>query len=279
MKKAITAIVPTYNEEKNLARCLSSLRWCDELIVIDSFSTDNSVKIAESFGAKVLINNYISYSHQVVFGVEHAANDWILIVDADEEVSDNLKNEIEEVLNQNSNKFFVYEIPRKVFFLGRWIEHCGWFPDFQIRFFHRDYVIINLQQVHGGFIPKTETKKLNGLVYHYSYKNIFEYINKMNWYTSNVIADRIKSGKKSKSNWYNLILNPISNFIRIYFVRKGYKDGIQGLVLSICDTIYNLVLYMKLWEYNHAKSKNLDLPPTTNEELRQSGYTFREKNE
>lgn len=255
-----TVIILTYNSGEYIYRCLNSVKWTDEIIIVDSFSKDNTLEIARSYNAKILEHAFDGYTKQIERGIQQAGNKWILVIDSDEELSPELQDEIKN-LNVNDESISGFELNRKVFFLGKWIEHGGWYPDYQFRLFDKTKVKMTTHEIHDSIQPTSGKQKLNGILYHYTYKNLYEYLERINNYTSRAVTDTINSGKKFK--WYKLILNPLSTFLRMYFVNKGYKDKMQGFILALYSAIYNLVLYSKLWEYQYSAANKLELPPIT----------------
>lgn len=262
----ISAVVLTYNSSYNIKRCLESVQWADEIVVIDSFSIDETVSIAKQHNAKVIEREYSGYSRQIEFGMQNSKNEWILILDSDEEVSGELRQEIES-LDEKSIGVTGFEIPRHVFFIGKWINHGGWYPDYQFRLFDRRKADIKHYEVHGSFQSQSKSK-LKGKIYHYTYRNLFDYIERINKYTSLETGNTVLGRGLKPVKWYNLLLNPLSKFLRMYFVHKGFKDGMQGLILALFSAFYTLASYAKLWEYKNSVDNKLELPPITNKDFK-----------
>jgi glycosyltransferase involved in cell wall biosynthesis len=263
----LSVIVITYNEESNIERCLRSLSFADELIIIDSFSTDSTTEKARQFTDKIIKHEYDGDIHQRVRGFSAAKNEWLMYVDADEEISDELKDEIQKVIVSKDSADGYYVV-RKVFSFGKWIMHGGWFPDRSFRLFKKDKYIPEYAEVHGGFTTKGHIGVLNGFLYHYSYPTIGDYLRKMNDYTSLQVSNKLKTDKVESVGIMKILFSPISHFFRRYFSQKGYKDGRVGFVLAVLSAISTLALYSKLWECLHKKRNNLPLPPITNAEVR-----------
>jgi len=263
----LSVVLITLNEERNIDRCLRSVQWADEIIVVDSFSRDRTVERACAYTEKVYQHEYLGSTRQMERGIGYASGDWILFIDADEEVSEELAREIQEVLRESSD-ITGYEILRKPWAFGKWIEHGGWFPDYQFRFFRKDSYSVNHEEVHGGFAPRGRAGRLSGCVYHYTYETIYAYVARMNEYTSLQVSNRLEANPGAVTRWHNLILNPLSHFLRMYFSKKGYKDGFHGFVLALLDATYSMLLYAKLWEYRLSQREGRGiLPPITNSEL------------
>jgi glycosyltransferase involved in cell wall biosynthesis len=263
----LSVVLTTLNEEENIDRCLGSVRWADEIVVVDSFSNDRTLERVRCYTDKVYQHEYEGSSRQVEWGISRATGDWVFVIDADETVSKELAEEIRAVI-RGSNNAAGYEVPRRPFAFGRWIEHGGWFPDYQFRLFRRDGYQADHREVHGGFRTAGPTGRLNGFLLHHTYTTIASYVGKMNDYTSLDVSNKLRNDPRARSGWQNLILNPLSHFLRMFVSRKGYKDGVHGFVLAALDALYSLALYAKLWEYRMREAEGAGLlPPITNLEL------------
>ncbi len=262
----VSVVLVTLNEERHIDRCLESVRWADEIVVVDSFSWDRTVDRARRYTDKVIQHEYLGYTRQLVRGIEYATGEWILLIDGDEEVSEELAAEIRTVMRSPGAEVG-YELLRKPHAFGKWIEHGGWYPDWQYRFFRKDGCIVNHEEVHGGFAPRGPHGRLKSPVYHYTYETIHDYLARMNEYTSLQISNRLKANPAAHARWYNMVLNPLSHFLRMFFSRGGYRDGFHGFVLAALDSIYAMASYAKLWEYRMRQAENGPLPPITNAEL------------
>jgi (heptosyl)LPS beta-1,4-glucosyltransferase len=258
-------VLITLNEERNIDRCLSSVRWADEIVVVDSFSSDATVERARHYTPHVFQNEYLGSTRQMEWGIEHTTGDWILLVDGDEEVSAELAAELRETVRDTTMTGF--ELLRKPWAFGSWIQSGGWFPDYQLRFFRRDAYAVDHQEVHGGFTVRGPRGRLGGLVYHYTYESIAAYLDRMNEYTSLQVSNRLKDTPLASARWYNLLLNPASHFFRMFISRKGYRDGMNGFLLASLDALYSMALYAKVWEYRMKQKSGSPLPPITNKEL------------
>jgi glycosyltransferase involved in cell wall biosynthesis len=263
----LSVILVTLNEERNIDRCLGSVRWADEIIVVDSFSTDRTVELARAYTDKVYQHEYPGTSKQVERGIGYATGDWMFLIDADEEMSPELAADVQRVLREGTD-MAGFSFVRKLRAFGRWIEHGGWFPDYQFRFFRKDSYYPEHQEIHGGFNTKGKKGQLNGYLYHHTYETIHMYVEKMNEYTSLHVSNKLKDNPDVGVRWYNLLLSPLSHFLRKFFSNKGYKDGFHGFVLALLDATYAMLMYAKLWEYRmRQKEGRGELPPITNAEL------------
>ncbi|MCD6116265.1 glycosyltransferase family 2 protein, partial [bacterium] len=180
------------------------------------------------------------------FALSKARGDWVLFVDADEVVTDELREDI--LARAGKEKYNGYYMNRKNHFLSQPVNHCGWAPDFVMRCFRKDKVAIPETDIHEGFKVDGETAQLKGNLLHYSYNSISEYFRKMNRYTSLEVEDKLKRIGNKKIHWYDILLHSLSRFSRMYFTKKGYKDGITGFFVCFFSSVYLFVLYSKMWE-------------------------------
>ena len=243
----IAALVLTYNEEDYIKECLESIKWVDEIVIIDSYSSDETIKIARNYTDKVYKKEFFSFSEQRNYGINKIKSDWILSIDADERVSDELKNEIQREINKNINKVG-YKIPFHNHFLGKWIKYCGWYPDYHLRLFKRGKGDFGNNKVHEEVNITGEIGKLTGYINHFSYDNLSEFISKTDYYTNLAAEEMYEKNKKFKL--IDLIIRPFWRFFKMYFLKKGYKDGSYGFILSSLYFIYGFIKYAKLWELN-----------------------------
>jgi glycosyltransferase involved in cell wall biosynthesis len=251
MREKISAIIIANNEEKNIRECLESVNWCDEIILVDSESTDRTVEIAKEFTDKIFIKKWEGFAVQKRFSLEKASNEWVISVDADERVSPQLKNEIEKILDSNA-QFDGFKIPRENYFLNKKIKYCGWGNDFQLRLFKKSKAKVTDRKVHEGFIVDGNVGKLDNALIHYTHQKISETINKINHYST--LEAEEKFGKK-KVKPLQILTHPIAAFLNHFISRKGYKDGVHGLMISLIHAMTNMLTYMKLWEMQNKKSK------------------------
>jgi len=260
----LSVIIIAKNEEKNIARCVKSVLWADEIIVVDAESTDNTQKIAKEIGARVIVRKWEGYAIQKEFALLQASCSWALSLDADEEASHELKKEIQQIITSN-NSYDGYEIPRKSFFLGKWIRYGGWYPGYQLRLFKKSKTHMNHRPVHEGFSVEGAIGKLKGNIIHYTYRSLRHYLEKMNEYSSLDVMNKFSANKKIR--WYNFTLNPFSAFIRMYVSLRGFKDGFHGFLLACYSALHVLVIYAKTWEYQTSGKYRTTLPPVTSGEI------------
>ena len=237
----ITAVVVTHNEEDNIRDCLKCLDFVQEILVIDTESSDKTVEIASRMGAKVIKTEIIYPEEKKNSGIESAAFPWILVVDADERVTPELKSEIERVLeNPEFNGYWIY---RKNFFLGKEIKYCGWRGDKVIRLFKKNAGEYPKKRVHGKLRLNGAAGVLKSKLLHHSYRNVSDYFKKIDIYTKWNACDL----KGKKVCGCKLFLNPVSRFIKMYFFRLGFLDGIYGFILCVMASFSVFIKYLRIY--------------------------------
>jgi glycosyltransferase involved in cell wall biosynthesis len=239
----ISIVVLTKNEESNIVRCLkSTLPLSGEIIVVDSLSEDRTVEITKSFTDKIYLNPWPGFAKQREFALTKASHEWILWLDADEDLSQEL---VLEIQNLDFGKDGYY-IPRLVHYLGRWIKHCGWYPDYTLRLFKKNKGSFTDVLVHEAFDLKGETGKLKNPIFHYPYRDIAHHIEKMNVYTT--LASQQMHQKGKRASIFSILSHSFFDFIKMYVIRLGFLDGSQGLINSILGSYYVFLKYIKLHE-------------------------------
>jgi glycosyltransferase involved in cell wall biosynthesis len=239
------------NEEENIRECLESVKWADEIIVVDSFSIDKTIEIAKEYTGKIYQEEWKGYSKQREFALSKVSEKWVFPLDADERCSAELKDEILSVIN--ANKYISgYRIPRRSFFLGKWIKHCGWYPGFQTRLFLKDKVSVADRLVHEGYEIDGEMGFLKNDILHYTVNSISDYMSRVNNYSS---LQAVEKSNKKKIKLYDILLRPVAAFFQSYIFKKGFLDGIHGLMVTSFDIITNMLTYMKAWELQHKSNK------------------------
>ncbi len=241
--QALSVVIITLNEEKNLPSCLQAVKdIADEIIVVDSFSTDKTVEIAEQYGAKVVQQEWLGYAKQKNFANSLAKNDYILSLDADEVLSDELKHSIQAVEKWDG----AYEFSRLTNYCGSWIRHCGWYPDKKTRIFPKKDTLWEGDFVHEtlNLLPNTITHCLKGDLWHYSYHNREEHYNQIDKYSSLHAQKMYSKGKKA--HWFKLFLSPAFKFFRTYILQLGCLDGTAGYYVSKISAKAVYLKYKKL---------------------------------
>lgn len=255
----ISAVINTRNEEKNIRYCLESVKWCDEIIIVDMESDDKTVEIAREYTDKI-------YSHEKVmafdvarkFAVEKASGDWVLLVDADELIPNSLKMKLIETAFGDA--IDVLNLPRKDYVMGAWIENTGFWPDYQPRFFRKGSIVFT-EHVH-KFMHIADCARIQYLsaeekyaIEHFAYIDAEQFVEKLNRYTNIEAGEYFSKGIKFDK--YKLIKSFIGEFLTRYIGMKGYKDGIRGLFVSLMMGMYRMVSYIKLWELYEYRDKSV----------------------
>ncbi len=253
MEKLSVTII-TYNEEKNIRDCLNSVKWADEIVVVDSFSTDKTIEICREYTDRVYQNKWHGFVEQKNLTLSKASNNWVLSIDADERISDELREEIRGLLN-NSLKFDGYYIPRKTFYVKKWILHCGWYPDYKIRLFKKDngrWEGTGGTAIHESVKVDGKTGYLNGDILHYSFPTISSHLKTINSFTSISAMENFKKGKKA--GILSILFRPLFNFFKMYILKQGFLDGLPGLIVSILSSYHVFIKYTKMWEMERQKT-------------------------
>lgn len=260
MDKKISVVINTFNEEKNIERVIKSVEWASEVVVCDMHSGDKTVSVARELGAKVILRKKVDYVEPARnFAISKATGDWILILDADEEIPESLSKRLQELVRKRISSDFV-EIPRKNIIFGKWLKHTGWWPDYQVRFFKKGTVLWN-NQIHSRPETKGAGLKLEPeekwAILHRNYQTIGDFLDRMNRYTQVQVEELVKSGYKFK--WQDLFEKPTGEFLSRFFANRGFEDGVHGLTLSLLQAFSNLVVYLKAWEREKFKQQDLGL--------------------
>jgi glycosyltransferase involved in cell wall biosynthesis len=242
----ITATVITFNEEHNIAAALESLRWADEIIVVDSESTDHTVEIACRFTDRVFVRSWPGYSAQKNFAAEQASSVWIFSLDADERVSEELKREIEQIKRGAEPTAAAFEMPRSTYYLDRWIKHSGWRPDYKRRLYNRDCARWRGEFVHETLEIDGEVQRISGNILHYTIRDASEHHLRMDRYTTLAAEEAHLRGESA--SLVTLLLSPTLVFVRSYVLKLGFLDGLPGLAIARFAAHYDFLKKLKLWE-------------------------------
>ena len=242
----VSAVVIAYNDEPNMRPCLESVKWADELIVVDSHSTDATEAISREYTDTVFQHEFSGFGKLRNDAVAHASHDWILSLDTDERATSELQEEIRSKLDQGpeAQAFFV---PRRNYFLGRWIKRSGWYPDYrQPQFFHKNHLRYKEDLVHESFELDGRLGYLKGHVDQYPFRDVDQYLVKMDRYSTLMAEEMVKRGRRF--HVHQLLSHPLFTFFKMYVMRRGFLDGKPGLILAGLYAYYTFVKYAKLWE-------------------------------
>ena len=242
----ISACVTAGNEEDKIAACLASLTWCDELVVVDSFSRDKTFEISKQFTPHVHQHPWEGYIAQKNYIRSLASHPWILFVDADEVVSDELRADIEGEFERGPGDVVGYRFPRMVHYLGKWIRHGEWYPDIKLRLFRKDRGFSEGQEPHDRVTVDGPVKTLRTPLYHFTYDDLSDHIHTINRFSS--ISANEKFSRGEKFSWADLLVRPPWRFVKSYFIKRGFLDGPQGFIVALMSSFGVFVKYAKLLE-------------------------------
>ena len=255
----LSVVINTLNEAKTLSVAMRSVKeLADEVVVVDMGSTDETVSIAKKLGAKVYVHTRLAYVEPARnFAIDKAENEWILVLDSDEEVSSTLAKKIKEVVEANIYDYV--RIPRKNIIFGHFMQHTHFWPDYNVRLFRKgkvkwSNVIHTVPGVDGKGLDFEKREEL--ALIHYHYTSVEQYVERMNRYTTVQAELKVKNGYKF--TWRDMLVRPTNEFLSRYFGDEGYKDGVYGLALSLLQGFSELVFYLKIWQAE--KFANIDLP-------------------
>lgn len=248
----LSAVVITYNVESDIANCLRSLTFADEIIVVDSFSTDKTVEIARQFTDKISFREFTGFSDQWNAAIDLAQHEWILMIGADEVVTDGLINEIKSAME--NGKCDGYRMPRLTYFLDKPIRNCGWYPDYQLRLARKSKYRIPYRLVHETMEIDGKCGTLKNDLLHFSYHSLGDYMKKMTLYARSAAEQRQLEDRKFRLR--DLLFAPGLTFLKLYVLKQGYRDGLHGFVLCALSECSVFLRYSMLWEMTmQSKSK------------------------
>lgn len=240
-------VIITKNEEKNIGRCLESVKWANEIIVVDSGSTDKTIDIAKSYQARIYNQPWLGFGLQKNKAINYCTSDWVLSLDADEEVSAVLRESIQQAIKDNSHN--LYQFKRLSQFCGRWIQHGDWGRDIITRLFKRGVAYFSEDIVHEKLIFKEKAKIISGMLYHYSQPHIAVSLKKMNEYSNNTASVLFAKGRKA--SLLKASLHKHWTFFRSFVMRCGFLDGGRGYLIAKLSAYGAYFKYIKLWEKWH----------------------------
>jgi glycosyltransferase involved in cell wall biosynthesis len=241
----LSVVIVTKNEEKNIREAIESIKKASEIVIVDAFSTDKTLDICREYTDKIYQSQWSGYAQQKQKAVELAQGPWVFILDSDERFTNSLWREVEDVV-KNNELYSGYYIPRKNFFLGKWIRHGGWWPDYTLRLFLKDRVQVEDRKVHEKVVVNGQVGYLNNPLEHYTYRTLSDYIKKMDIYSTLSAEELIEKG--ANPGKITLVVNPLFTFFKMFFLRVGFMDGIHGLILATLYSHYTFLKYSKVWE-------------------------------
>jgi glycosyltransferase involved in cell wall biosynthesis len=252
----LSVTIVTYNEGANIRRTLESVKWADEIVVVDSGSADDTVSVCREYKAKIVNEGKIGVAKVKNIAIDNATGDWILSLDADEPVEQRLAEEVRAIIASPS-ALDGYRIPRRTFFLDQEVRHGGWYPDYNLRLFRRGKGRFEERAVHESVKVQGDVGVTKNAILHYAYPDISLFMNKMNTYSSlNVKVMMQKGIRPAQTSSLNLLIRPLFTFVYKYFFRLGFLDGKRGLVLNMIHSYYVFAKYAKAWEFQEKNRTN-----------------------
>lgn len=249
MAPKLSIAIITYNEEANIRRTLESVTWADEVVVLDSGSTDGTLAICREYTDRVIHRDWLGFARQKNAALEQTTGDWVLSLDADEPVEPMLAQEIRNIIASPAARDG-YLIPRRTFFLGKEIRHGGWYPDYNLRLFRRGRGRFEDRAVHEAITVQGAVGRTRSAILHYAYPDLASYMASINKYSSLAVSVMDERGiGRFKTSWVNILLRPIFTFVLRYVFRLGFLDGKHGLVLNLFHSSYVFAKYAKAWEH------------------------------
>ncbi len=247
----ISVLILAKNEGHNIRACLESVRWADEIVVVDTGSSDDTVEQAQIWGANVLQTEWQGFAGTKNWGVNHLTREWVLWLDADERVTPELAEEIRGTLSNPEKDG--YEIPRKANFLGHWILHGGWYPGYVLRLVRRELAHFEESRVHEGLMRPPKVGRLRNPLLHFTDPTLEHYLAKFNRYTSLAAEDLHEKGRHFHLT--DLLIRPVHLFLKMYFFKAGFLDGFAGFLLAQLSAFYVFTKYAKLFELQMKDAK------------------------
>lgn len=251
----VTAIIPTGNEERHIAEAIKSVHWADEVLVVDSLSTDKTVEIARAHGARVIQREYGYSASQKNWAIPQASHPWIFLLDADERCTPELEQEIKTLLKKGTD-IHAFWIHRVNHFMGKRINYSGWQGDKVVRLFRRDTCRYQDLKVHAEIESSGPISKLKQKIVHYTYVDLASYLRKADRYTTWGALDRFEKFQKSgrRIGWPYLLFRPLGRFVRHYVWRLGFLDGTHGLVVSLLSSYNIFIRALKIWRMQNGET-------------------------
>lgn len=246
MKIPVSVAIITKNEEKNIRDALESVKDFEEIVIVDSFSDDRTVELCREYTDKIFQIEWKGFAKQKQFAIDKVTLPWVLVLDADERVTESLKREIvEAIMAKDIDGYF---IPRKNFFLGKWIKHSGWWPDYTLRLFKRDKGKMKEREVHEKIVIDGRADYLKEPILHYTYQSIEEFIRKMQRYSTLSAMEFLRKNPSKYMILIKMIFAPVFTFFKMFILRLGFLDGIRGFILAVFYSFYSFLKYAKSWE-------------------------------
>lgn len=251
----VSAIIVCFNEQDRIQDCLESVSWCDEIVVVDSFSTDRTPEICRRYTDRFIQRQWMGYRDQKAYAHSQASKDWVLLVDSDERVTAELKEEVVSALATEDGQYAGYAVPRLVYYLDRWWWRGGWYPDYDVRLFRRERASWGGSDPHEKILVNGPVRRLRHPLHHYSYRNIDDHVQRINRFTSISSKELRKEGGRWRLS--DALLRPFVRFFRSYVLKRGFMEGFAGFYVAVTAAVYVFLKYAKLWEIELEEKRKL----------------------
>jgi len=244
----VSVIIIALNQENNIVPCLETVRWADDIVVVDSGSRDRTLELARPFTDRIFTINWPGFGAAKNYALDQARGDWVFSLDTDERVSEPLREEMLSVI-QAGNQFAGFRVPRKNYFGGRWIRRLGWYPDYTLRLFRRDKGRFRERAVHEEVLVDGPVGLLQNPLDHYSYDSVSDYLARQDRYARLAAREMLREGRRPRAG--ELFWRPCGHFLKLYFLRLGFLEGRLGYTLALLSSLYNFLKYYYLRELLH----------------------------
>lgn len=251
---SLTVLIPCYNNADIIERCLRSVTWADEILLCDSFSTDDTLAIGARFGARIIQHEYINSAKQKNWAIPQASHPWVLLVDTDEVVPPELQQEIRAFLEDPPSDVDACRIARRNIILGRWVSDLTLWPDYVTRLFRRETARYEEREVHADIVVPGRVHTLQHPLIHYGTPTWSKQISQLDRYTRYQAIEYYRQGRRF--SWWRILTRPLAAFFYYYAWTRGYRHGMRGLFLSVHAAIYSFYTYAKLWEMEQRPTSN-----------------------
>lgn len=242
----ISAVIICFNEEDRIGSCLQSVAWCDETVVVDSFSTDGTLKICSRYTDRIIQRRWTGYGNQMAFAVAQARQPWVLLLEADERVTPELQEEIRKSLVTYGDRTAGFALPRLVTYLGRKWRRGGWYPDYKIKLFRPHLAFFRGDEPHPKVLVHGQVRRLENPLRHHTYRDITDHVDRINRYST--IASQVMNRQGRRWRRIHAILRPAGRFLRFYVLKRGFLEGFPGFFVAATAAYYVFLKYAKLWE-------------------------------
>jgi glycosyltransferase involved in cell wall biosynthesis len=249
----ISVYMITFNNERTVERAIQSVGWADEIVVVDSYSTDQTLEICRRYTGKVSQRKWPGHQEQYQHAADLTTHPWILFIDADEEIPPELAEEIRSEVSQSPQDMDGFIAYRRTHYLGRWIRHGGWYPDYEIRLYRREKGRWS-GGLHAKLVVEGKVGSLKHHYLHYTYRNLSDQIQTIDRYSRTAAEDMLRSGERF--NLFKMLFHPPFRFVKEYVLKSGFRDGMPGLIIVVATMFYVFVKYAKFWELTRVKKEN-----------------------